>query len=197
MWMEPRGFERDLKGLFLGDLARADVAAFILHNLVRYPDDYDYRWGLTYAGALAIFIPRNIWPDRPNFKIDAGTEAQLGKITSLQSFRVYGLNGEAMLNFGPLSVVPMFAIYGALLGLYRRKLTSWDSSDARLFLAPLFAMWFGNALVSDSDNLVFGAVTQGFLVILAIVAASKRSSLTSMSAEHAISSSPLTGNSNS
>jgi len=186
MWMKPRGYERDLKGLFLGDLARADATAFILHNLVRYPDDYDYRWGLTYAGALAIFIPRNIWPDRPNFKIDAGTEAQLGKITSLQSFRVYGLNGEAMLNFGPLGVVPMFAIYGAFLGLYRRKLTSWDSSDARLFLAPLFAMWFGNALVSDSDNLVFGVVTQGLLVILAIVAASKRSSLTSMSAEHEI-----------
>jgi hypothetical protein len=173
-WLEPKGYQRDLKGLLLGDLARADTTAFILHNLVKDPGDYTYRWGLTYAGALAILIPKNIWPDRPEFKTDAGTEAQLGKSTPWRSARVYGLAGEALLNFGPAGVVPMFALYGGLLGWYRRKFKSWDSSDARMFLAPFWAVLFASAFVSDSDNLVFAALTHGVLVAIAVFAASKR-----------------------
>lgn len=173
-WLEPRGYQRDLKGLLLGDLARADSTAFILHNLVKDPGDYNYRWGLTYAGALAILIPRNIWPTRPEFKTDAGTEAQLGKSTPWLSLRVYGLAGEALLNFGPAGVVPMFALYGALIGWYRRKFESWELSDARMFLAPFWAMMFASAFISDSDNLVYAALTHGVMVVAAVFAASKR-----------------------
>jgi hypothetical protein len=173
-WMQPEGYQRDLKGLLLEDLARADTDAYILHNLIKDPGDYSYRWGLTYAGALAILIPRNIWPDRPNFTIDAGTEAQMGKATFLTSYRVYGLSGEALLNFGPAGVVPAFAIFGGILGWYRRKLVSWDPSDARMLLAPLFSMWFIIALVGDSDNLVFAVITQGALVIAAVFFSSVR-----------------------
>ena len=79
LWWEPPGYQRDLKHLLLGDLARADSNALILHNLIKDPGDYDYRWGLTYLGAFGILIPRNIWTDRPEFKVDAGTEAQQGK----------------------------------------------------------------------------------------------------------------------
>lgn len=174
MWLEPRGYERDLEGLLLEDFARADSNAFILHNLIKDPDGYSYRSGLTYAGALFILIPRPLWPDRPDLKIEAGTEATLGKATSLTSYRVYGLSGEALLNFGPAGVVPVFALYGAILGWYRRKLASWGASDSRMLLAPLFTMWFANALVSDSDNLVFAFVTQGTLVVAAIIASSVR-----------------------
>ena len=174
MWMDPTGYERDLKGLLLDDLARADSNAFILRNLVKEPDDYDYRWGLTYAGAFAVLIPKPLWPDRPEFKVEAGTEAQFGKATFLRSSRVYGLPGEALLNFGPFGVVPIFAVYGAVMGLYRRKLSSWDIDDARMFLAPLFTMWFANAFVSDSDNLVYAIVIQGTLVLAAFLVATKR-----------------------
>jgi len=173
-WLDPRGYSRDLKGLLLEDLARADSNAFVLHTLVKDPEAYNYRWGLTYLGASMILIPHNIWPDRPDFKIDAGTEALLGKATSLTSYRVYGLSGEALLNFGPAGVVPMFVLYGSVLGWYRRKMTGWQLTDARMILAPLFTMWFANALVSDSDNLVFAIVTQGALAIVAITASSVR-----------------------
>jgi hypothetical protein len=174
MWLEPGGYSRDLKYLLLGDLARADSNAFILHNLVKDPGDYDYRWGLTYAGGLAILIPTEIWRDRPYFKVDAGTEAQLGKTASRPSSRVYGLSGEALLNFGPLGVICIFAVFGSILGWYRKKLASWDRTDARMYLAPFFALMFLVALMSDSDNLVFAAVTQGALVITAIFVSSER-----------------------
>jgi hypothetical protein len=177
LWLEPPGYQRDLKHLLLGDLARADSNALILHNLMKDPGDYDYRWGLTYAGAFCILIPKNIWPERPEFTVDAGTEAQQGKVRSWRSSQVYGLSGEALLNFGPLGVVPMFAIFGGILGWYRRKLTSWDALDSRMFLAPFFTILFVTALTGDSDNLVFAAVMEGALVTIAVFVASRRFSV--------------------
>lgn len=174
LWLEPQGYRRDLKGLLLGDLARADSNAFILHNLIKDSGDYNYRWGLTYAGAFSVLIPKYFWSDRPEYKVDAGTEAQLGKTTPWRSSRVYGLSGEALLNFGPFGVPVLFALLGGLLGWHRRKLRSWEASDSRMFLAPFFAILFVAGLVGDSDNLVFAAVTEGTLVCAAVFAASRR-----------------------
>jgi hypothetical protein len=175
MWLEPKGYQRDIKYLLLGDLARADSSACILHNLIKDPGDYNLRWGLTYAGAFTILIPKKLWPDRPEFKVEAGTDMLLGKTSPWPSSRVYGLIGEAMLNFGPLGVVPMFAIYGGLLGWYRRKMHTWSAQDARLFLAPFITMLLAAGLMSDSDNIVAAALTEGMLVFAAIFAASRRS----------------------
>ncbi len=175
LWFEPVGYQRDFKFLLLGDLARADSNASILHNLIEDPGDYDYRWGLTYVAAFSILIPRNFWPDRPEVRVDAGSEALWGKGDSLRSSRLYGLGGEALLNFGPWGVVPTFAIYGAVLGWFRRKLTSWNGLDARLLLAPFWTSIIVRGLVSDSDNLVFSTVVEGTLVTAAIFAASRHS----------------------
>lgn len=174
LWLEPPGYQRDFKHLLLSDFARADSNALILHNLIKDPGDYGYRWGLTYAGAFCILIPRNIWPDRPEFTVDAGTEAQHGKFSSWRSSQVYGLSGEALLNFGPVGVVPMFALFGGVLGWYRRKFTTWEALDARMFLAPFFTILFVTALTGDSDILVFAAVMEGALVTAAIFASSGR-----------------------
>lgn len=174
MWLDPPGYQRDFKLLLLTDLARADIDAYLLRNLIKDPGDYDYRWGLTYVGALAILIPRYFWPNRPEMKIEAGTEAQHGKATTWMSVRVYGLSGEALLNFGPLGVAPMFALYGVLLGWYRKKLFSWNRCDARMFLAPFFSILFITGFTGDSDNVVFGAVSEGALIVLALYASSNR-----------------------
>jgi hypothetical protein len=173
LWFEPAGYQRDFKFLLLGDLARADSNASILHNLVKDAGDYDYRWGLTYAAAFTILIPRNFWPDRPEVRVDAGSEALWGKGNSLRSSRLYGLGGEALLNFGPWGIAPMFALFGLIMGWYRRKLTSWNKLDARMFLAPFFTSIVVRALVYDSDNLVFSTVVEGTLVVVAIFAASR------------------------
>jgi hypothetical protein len=168
-WTQPTGY-RDIKLLLLDDLARADVNAYILYDLVKFPKDYDYRWGLTYIGAPSFLVPRFLWPNRPNYKVDAGTEATLGKSSSYDSMRVYGLTGEALLNFGPWGVLPAYAIYGACLGWYRRKLTSWDPADARTFLAPLVTILFATAFIADSDNVLFLFVVDGSLITAAFLA---------------------------
>jgi len=176
-WLVPKGYQRDLKFLLLEDLARADVNAYLLYNLIKFPSDYQYRWGLTYVGAPLFLVPKNFWPDRPNYKTDAGTEATLGKSTSYYSTRVYGITGEALLNFGPWGVVPMFALYGASLGWYRKKLKSWENGDARMFLAPLLTILFANVFASDSDNILYLFVVDGSLITAAFLASVKRTRL--------------------
>ena len=99
--------DRTFKGLVLGDLGRADVQAFLLYRLSRPDRDYSYAWGRTYLGTAALLIPRRIWPERPPTKVLEGTEAQTGvgsyNEETWVSSKVYGLAGETMLNFGPLS----------------------------------------------------------------------------------------------
>lgn len=173
-WLQPTGYQRDFKLLLLDDLARADLNAYMLYNLTKFPRDYDYRWGLTYVGAPMFLVPRSLWPNRPNYKVDAGTEATFGKASSYDSTRVYGLTGEAMLNFGPLGILPSYALYGACLGWYRRKLTSWDISDARMFLAPLVTILFVCAFIADADNVLFLFVVDGSLITAAFLGSIKR-----------------------
>jgi hypothetical protein len=174
MWLEPSGYERDIKYLMLGDLARADSNALILHNLVKDPGDYEYRWGLTYLGALTLLVPRKIWKDRPEFRVDAGTEAQHGKAVRWSSSRLYGLGGEAMLNFGPAGVPLVFLVFGAVVGWYRRQLAGWAPHDSRLLLAPFLTLLIVGALVYDSDVLIYFCITEGLLVSLLLFAASRR-----------------------
>jgi len=182
MWLKPAGYQRDLKYLLLDDLARIDSNALILHNLVKDPAGYQYRWGVTYLGALSILVPRYFWEDRPYFRVEAGTEALWGRSALTVSNRLYGLGGEALLNFGPLAVVPVFALYGALLGWYRRKFQSWDAFDARTFLAPFITSLFVEALLCDSDVLVFFVVTQAALVFVTVYLASDSLPLRRLSA---------------
>jgi hypothetical protein len=177
MWFNPAGYQRDFKYLILDDLARIDSNALILHNLVKDPQGYRYRWGQTYLGALTILIPRYFWSDRPYFRVDAGTEALWGRSAPTNSNRLYGLGGEALLNFGPLGAVAIFGVYGGMLGWYRRKLETWDMCDARIFLAPFFTSMFVEGLVCDSDVLVFFAATQGALICFFVLAASDRIAL--------------------
>ena len=174
MWLNPAGYQRDLKYLLLDDLARVDSNALILHNLLKDPEGYNYRWGQTYLGAFSILVPRYFWSDRPYFRVDAGTEALWGRSAPNNSNRLYGLGGEALLNFGPWGVLPVFLLYGAVLGWYRRKLESWEPQDARTFLAPFFTSMFVEALVCDSDVLVFFAATQAALICFFVYAASDR-----------------------
>jgi hypothetical protein len=177
MWFKPKGYGRDLPSMLLGDLARADVTAYELYCLLEPSSDYDYRWGLTYAGAITLLIPRNFWPDRPEYKVEAGTELQHGKTGVLRSSRVYGLTGEAMLNFGPVGVPLMMGLFGAVLGSYRRKLICLSHGDIRTYLAPFFAIMFASALVGDSDNVFFGFLTEGAWVSVLLLFLTKRTPL--------------------
>jgi hypothetical protein len=151
---------RTFTGMLLGDLGRADVQAYILYKLINYSSDLTYAWGRTYLGGLSIVIPHSIYPDRPETIFREGTEVLGGSGSYVpdvvQSSKVFGLAGEAMLNFGPISVPIIYGLFGLFVAWFRMAIQRLAPGDARLFFVPFGIFLCVNALGSDSDELVFG-----------------------------------------
>jgi hypothetical protein len=153
---------RTLEVVALGDLGRSDIQAFVLYRLSDGHADYQLAWGQTYLGALALLIPRVVWPTRPEGKSKWTTEVEYGEGTyngsSFRSSRVYGLMGEWMLNFGwylgPLSM----AALGLLVGVTQRFTRTAARGDCRKMLIPIIAVICVTILASDSDNNVYSLV---------------------------------------
>ena len=156
---------RTLSTTILGDLARSDVQAYLLYKMIAPSSDYQFALGRTYIGSIALLIPKGLWPNRPNCKDKEGTEAQYGMGTYQpgvnKSSRVYGLAGEAMLNFGPLSVPLSFAILGLVVGRVCRWLRDWGPGDPRLLLGPFLVNFCFIVMAWDSDNMIFNIVKNG------------------------------------
>jgi hypothetical protein len=166
-----RGFD----GTLLGDLGRSDVQAFVLYRLLRPESDYEYAWGRTYVGALALFIPGAFWPERPPTKVKEGTEALYGMGSYMPgkwvTSRVFGLAGETMLNFGPAPVPFAFLILGFGVRRVRRLMLTLDPADVRLLLLPFLINACFLILIADLENILFDTV-KNFAVPFVVLALS-------------------------
>ena len=158
---------RTFLGMVLGDLARADIQAFLLYRLLMPDRDYAYSWGRTYLGSVALLVPRSMWPDRPAQTSKEGTEAQHGVgsydeekwVSSL----VYGLAGETMLNFGPVAVPLAYLIFGMIVGRLQLVQARLRGEDARLLLYPFVVNVCFSVLFNDSYIVVFMVVKDGLV----------------------------------
>lgn len=174
-------YNRALDDIVLGDLGRADVQAFLLYRLYRADATYSFALGETYAGALALPVPPSVWPDRPETKLVSGTEAQYGEGQlgpgHSPSSRVYGLQGEALLNFGALAVPVSLWLFGFLVCWVDKVVEGWRlTQDARLLLAPLLLVGTLQLFIQDSDILMFfvvKTVSIPFLLLLVTCARSR------------------------
>ncbi|MDW8206691.1 MAG: hypothetical protein RMJ43_02555 [Chloroherpetonaceae bacterium] len=166
----------------LVDLARADMQAFLLYRLNRPQCDYDYAFGRTYLAALVSVVPRAIWPDKPPNKAMEGTQLQFGKYRyrgmKTASACVYGLGGEAMLNFGYLAVPFAYVVLGLVTGYTRRWILSLHPDDMRLLLCPFMINFSFNFLVGDLDNVMFFVFKNGLMPSLVLLAGTRRRWLT-------------------
>jgi hypothetical protein len=162
--------------VLLGDLSRADVQALILFRTTDPASDYELAWGRSYAGGLAKLVPRQLWPGRPVHKIREGTNVQYGNRAyerGLISSRVYGLGGEAMLNFGPFGVPLVMIAFGGIIGYTRCRYKRWPRMDSRWLIFPFIVNLCFVILVSDSDNVVFFFFKNGLLPISVIILCSR------------------------
>jgi hypothetical protein len=163
---------RTFLGMVLGDLARADIQAFLLYRLVMPDRDYSYSWGRTYVGAVALLIPRSMWPDRPAQTSKEGTEAQHGVGSYDEeewvSSRVYGLAGETMLNFGPAAVPLAYLIFGVIVGRLQRVRARLHREDARLLLYPFVVNVCFTVLFNDSYIVLFMLVKDGLMPVILV-----------------------------
>ena len=156
---------RTFEGLVLGDLARADQQAFIVYRLSLANLDYKLALGRTYIGTIAQLVPRALWPDRPPNKRKEGTELQYGVGSydpkGWASARVFGIAGEAMLNFGPLAVPLAYLVFGVVVGGVRGFLNGLREGDTRLLLMPFLITLCFWLLVGDSDTFLFVLIKDG------------------------------------
>lgn len=168
---------RTIDNVVLGDLGRSDVQAYLLYRTSRPDSDYSYALGRTYAGALSLLIPRAIWPNRPDTKVREGTNAQYGARSyesGSRSSRVYGLAGEALLNFGPAGVLASFVLLGWAVGWVERAAKTWTRDDCRLLLLPFLVNGCFVLLVGDLDNDLMFFIKNGALPVLVLMLASRR-----------------------
>jgi hypothetical protein len=169
---------RSLKGALLGDLGRSDVQAFLLYRTLIPESDYEYAWGRTYVAALALLIPRSIWPERPPTKVKEGTEVQRGRGSYIpgvwESSKVYGLAGETMLNFGPIAVPFSFLIIGFVVGYIRRLTKTLEPTDSRWLLLPFLVTLCFVILAGDLDNILFYMIKNGSVPFAVLALSSRR-----------------------
>jgi hypothetical protein len=105
-----------------------------------------------------MLVPRSLWPDRPGNKLREGSELRFGQgsySARRVSHFVHGLAGEAMINFGPLAVVPAFLIWGCAFARIDDFLRSFDPDDPRTLLAPFLVLLAVLILLADLDNLLW------------------------------------------
>jgi hypothetical protein len=74
---------------------------------------------------------------------------------------VYGLAGEAMLNFGMYGVPVAFLIWTLIVGRGRKWILCLEPGDVRRLLSPLLALLCFLILNSDSDNIFYTTVKWG------------------------------------
>ena len=158
---------RTFSGMLIGDMSRAPIQAAEIDVLVHKPWDYRYRYGTTYPLALGYLIPRQIWRTKPidMGRIIAGTEMLYGPESygafvkyggsGSRSTQLYGLAGEAILNFGIYGILPVFAIWGYIVGRIRKRIYSFRAGDMRLMMSGFWLLVGFIILASDADQFVW------------------------------------------
>ncbi len=180
---------RPLRAAILGDLGRSDIQAAVLYRLTGPQSDYQYGLGRSYLGGLLTVLPGPLWRNRPPTKLREGTEALYGRGAYRErplnatydqdrflgmSVAVFGLAGEAMLNFGPLAAPLSFAVLGLVVGRVRRCAATWRRRDVRWLLMPFLVNLCLVVLIGDSDNVVAFIMGAGLVPMLVIAVASRR-----------------------
>lgn len=183
--------QKTLQPLFTGDvltnvqtIARQSMSRFDTFHVFEHvhqwtPAVVPYYGGTSYSYFLVTWIPRAVWPDKPDagnvnirFELDynlltanqiTGASIGLGQIT------------EAYANFGWLGVAIIMAMQGVIFALLDGVFNGSQSEGGRaIYLAIMVSMLNG---IGASTPIIFGALVQnslGSAVILRLFARSWR-----------------------
>ncbi|MEV4705032.1 hypothetical protein [Actinoplanes sp. NPDC049316] len=167
---------RTLPAMLLGDLGRADIQAVILDR--QQHDVAPVSYGATYLGALGFMVPDSMRPDWMASKVEVGTDMLYGVGTADaggRSSRIYGLAGEAILNFGPVGALLSFIALAVFIRAARRRyLAAPDQHLGTMVFSAVVCVCAILALGSDLDNLLWFLV-KTTLPIAAVVFAARKS----------------------
>lgn len=163
---------RTFETVVLGDLGRSDVQSYILYKIYDSNHDNNYGYGSTYVGALNLLIPKSLIEERVPTKIREGTNFLYGEGTYENgitvSSRIYGLFGEALLNFGPVLAIFSFIIFGFYISWLRGMLFGLKEKDSRFLIFPFLIVMAFLMIVNDSDNMIFALIKNCLVPFLVI-----------------------------
>ena len=166
--------KRTFEGLLIGDLSRSDLHAAQIFVLTEKPWHYRYRYGSTYPSSIVPFVPRVLWPGKPEDagKVFAGTEMLKGPGDyrgylnfHVRSTHIYALAGEAMLNFGVFGIPIAFCVWGYFVGKIRKGVSGLSVGDTRLLVAPFFLILSFLLLTHDGSNIAAVILFKGLIPI--------------------------------
>ncbi|SCG78681.1 hypothetical protein [Micromonospora humi] len=164
---------RDLPTMVLADLGRSDVQALALH---RQREGYAPSGnGITYLGDVAFLVPPRILPAeaRPPSKSVVGTDMLYGSgawASGQRSSRIFGLTGEAILNFGYLGGIASFLVLGLAVRWMRRCYRRAQQNQDLLPKLVTPALCVGLILFhgSDLDNVTWYLAKQVLPLMLVL-----------------------------
>ncbi|MEV4640434.1 hypothetical protein AB0J80_24125 [Actinoplanes sp. NPDC049548] len=165
---------RGVPTVLLGDLGRADVQATVLEGV--RSGQVKPAMGVTYIAAPMLLVPQGLIPERPRGKVAVGTDALYGNgayDAGVRSSRVYGITGEAILNFGAPGGLFSFVVLGMLVRTARRycgQALNGGRTAPKMLSASLTVATL-SVLSWDADNLVWFSLKHVLPLVLVVVVA--------------------------
>jgi O-antigen polysaccharide polymerase Wzy len=183
--------QQTLQPLLTGDVL-TNLQTLTRHSMSRFDTfhvfDHVHKWtpavvpyygGSSYSYFLVTWIPRAVWPDKPNAgDVNVRFELDYGLLSSSQvSGASIGLGQitEAYANFGALGVAIIMAMQGMIFALLDGVFNGQESEGGRaIYLSVMVSFLNG---IGASTPIIFGALIQnsgGSAVILRLFATSWR-----------------------
>jgi hypothetical protein len=165
-WGSTLGGERDITEATSSTMSRTDLIHQFAHIYSLTPSSIPYQNGSTYSYFAVSWIPRAVWPDKPQaggannfFAVAYGITNEEGVKKS--TFGV-SLIGEGYINFGPLGVVVIMALQGIILILLQVIFGGPRSGAGGQAVFLAFFVFFLNG-VGTSAEIFFGNIVQNLL----------------------------------
>jgi hypothetical protein len=138
------------------DMGRLDIQTSIM--IAHAEQGLPLQYGATYLGAPFTVIPTAIVPWKPKDLAIAKSDVVFGqgkfdpkyKLTTI----VFGLVGEAFVNFGYVGILLAYAVLGLVTARIRKYVYGLAPLDARRLLIPVFCILPVNILLTDAGVLV-------------------------------------------
>lgn len=150
-------------------MANRNVQSGATAIMARVPREIDHLYGLTYVSAIAFFIPRVIWREKPRGAgaYVAGILYQNKSLGEMRAYRGTGYPaggvGEAYWNFGLPGVVVVYLLFGCFHKWLALRLASkvYDPRFVTLYLLCVI-------LLKDVSSIAIVDVLQvGILIFVA------------------------------
>lgn len=165
-WVSTLSGERDVAEATSGAASRTDLIHQFAHIYSLTPEVVPYQHGNTYSYFAVAWIPRALWPSKPQaggannfYAVEYGITSEEGAKKS--TFGV-SLLGEGYINFGPAGVVLIMLLQGCILILLQLVFggSSSGAGGQAVFLA--FFVFFLNG-VGTSAEIFFGNIVQNLI----------------------------------